>query len=200
MRSETFFIWWLMGIRVVLHHKTVYNYDRLVTLSPQIVRLRPAPHSRTPVTSYSLRIEPEEHFINWQQDPFGNFLARLVFPKQTRKFSLEVSLAADMTVINPFDFFLEPYVEKYPFRYEELEARDLRPFLEPSAPGPLLESFLASVDRRETRTIDFLVHLNQRLQREIRYMIRMEPGVQTPDETLALASGSCRDTGWLLVQ
>src|SRR5262245_32396915 len=189
-----------MGIRVVLHHKTIYNYDRQVTLSPQIVRLRPAPHSRTPVTSYSLHIEPKDHFINWQQDPHGNFLARLVFPNQTRKFSLEVSLAADMNVINPFDFFLEPYAEKYPFRYEEVEARDLRPFLEPSPLGPLLEAFLSSVDRRECRTIDFLVSLNQRLQREIRYTIRMEPGVQPPEETLALASGSCRDSGWLLVQ
>src|SRR4026207_946776 len=131
-----------MGIRVVLHHKTVYNYDRLVTLSPQIVRLRPAPHSRTPVTSYSLQIEPEDHFINWQQDPHGNFLARLVFPNQTRRFAIEVSLATDMTVINPFDFFLEPYAETYPIQYEALEARDLRPFLEPSANGPLFEKFL----------------------------------------------------------
>src|SRR5919198_4231968 len=130
-----------MGIRVVLHHKTIYNYDRLVSLSPQIVRLRPASHSRTPVTSYSLRIEPKDHFINWQQDPHGNFLARLVFPKQTRFFSVEVSLAADMMVINPFDFFLEPYAEKYPFRYEPLDERDLRPFLEPSALGPLLREF-----------------------------------------------------------
>jgi len=189
-----------MGIRVVLHHKTIYNYDRLVALSPQIVRLRPAPHSRTPVTSYSLRIEPKDHFINWQQDPHGNFLARLVFPNPTWHFSLEVSLAADMTVINPFDFFLEPYAEKYPFRYESLEERDLEPFLEPSPLGPLLERFISSIDRREVRVIDFLVHLNQRLQREIRYTIRMEPGTQTPEETLRLASGSCRDTGWLLVQ
>src|SRR5262249_51517981 len=183
-----------------LPHKAIYNDARLVTLSPQIVRLRPAPHSRTPVTSYSLRIEPKDHFINWQQDPHGNFLARLVFTNPTRQFSLEVSLAADMTVINPFDFFLEPYAEKYPFRYESLEERDLETFLEPSPLGPLLEKFISSIDRREVRVIDFLVHLNQRLQREIRYNIRMEPGTQTPEETLRLASGSCRDTGWLLVQ
>src|SRR6267378_3807747 len=189
-----------MGIRVLLQHKTIYNYDRLVTLSPQIVRLRPAPHSRTSVTGYSLRIEPKDHFINWQQDPFGNFLARLVFPRQTRRFSLEVSLAADLTVINPFDYFLEPYAEKFPFRYEALESRELRPFLETPAPGPLLEKFLASIERGEVRITDFLVLLNQRLQREIRYLIRMEPGIQTPEETLELASGSCRDTGWLLVQ
>src|SRR5215470_16840996 len=126
-----------MGIRVALHHKTIYKYDRFVTLSPQIVRLRPAPHSRTPVTSYSLRIEPKDNFINWQQDPHGNFLARLVFPKQTRHFSIEVSVGADMTVINPFDFFLESYAEKYPFQYEALEQSDLRPFLEPSATGSL---------------------------------------------------------------
>src|SRR2546423_262938 len=143
-----------MGIRVVLHHQTIYKYDRLVTLSPQIVRLRPAPHSRTPVTSYSLRIEPKDHFINWQQDPYGNFLARLVFPKQTRHFSLEVSLVAEMTVFNPFDFFLEPYAEKYPFRYEAMEDRELKPFLEPLPAGPRLEKFLKSIDRHEVRTID----------------------------------------------
>jgi uncharacterized protein (DUF2126 family)/transglutaminase-like putative cysteine protease len=189
-----------MGIRVLLHHKTVYNYDRLVTLSPQIVRLRPAPHSRTPVTSYSLRVEPQDHFINWQQDPFGNFLARLVFSRETRHFSLEVSLAADMTVINPFDFFLEPYAEKYPFEYEALEKKELKPFLESDPPGPLLETLLSSIDRRERRITDFLVDLNQRLQRQIRYVIRMEPGIQTTDQTLELASGSCRDSAWLLVQ
>jgi len=200
MRSETFFFLGSMGIRIALNHKTDYEYDRLVTLSPQIVRLRPAPHSRTPVTSYSLRIEPKDHFINWQQDPNGNFLARLVFPNATRKFSLEVSLIADMTVINPFDFFLEPYAEKYPFRYESLEERELKPFLEPLPPGPLLEKFLASINRREVPIADFLVSLNQGLQHQIRYMIRMEPGIQTPEETLELGCGSCRDTAWLLVQ
>src|SRR5215469_10642168 len=189
-----------MGIRVALNHKTVYNYDRLVTLSPQIVRLRPAPHSRTPVTSYALNIEPKDHFINWQQDPFGNFLARLVFPKETQKFSLEVSLAADVTVINPFDFFLEPYADKYPFRYEQQEERELRPFLEPAPLGPQLDKFLSSIDRSEIRITDFLVELNRRLQSGIRYVIRMEPGIQTPDETLELGSGSCRDSAWLLVQ
>jgi uncharacterized protein (DUF2126 family)/transglutaminase-like putative cysteine protease len=189
-----------MGIRVALHHKTVYNYDRLVTLSPQIVRLRPAPHSRTPVTAYSLRIEPKDHFINWQQDPFGNFLARLVFPKETLQFALEVSLSADMTVINPFDFFLEPYAENYPFQYQAQELRELRPFLEPSALEPSLERYLQSIDRTEGRSIDFLVGINQRLQHEIRYLIRMEPGIQTPAETLERASGSCRDSAWLLVQ
>ncbi|HEY2383769.1 MAG TPA: transglutaminase family protein [Terriglobia bacterium] len=190
-----------MGIRVALHHKTVYKYDRLVTLSPQIVRLRPAPHSRTQVMSYALNIEPKDHFINWQQDPFGNFLARLVFLKETPVFSLEVSLVADITVINPFDFFLEPYAEKYPFEYELQEERELRSFLEPAAPlGPQLEKFLSSIDRSEVRTIDFFVELNRRVQGEVRYVIRMEPGIQSPEETLERASGSCRDSAWLLVQ
>ena len=189
-----------MAIRVALYHKTTYRYDRLVTLSPQLVRLRPAPHSRTPVLSYSLRVEPQEHFLNWQQDPQGNFLARLVFPSQTRRFALEVDLVADMSVINPFDFFLEPYAEKFPFRYEAWEQRELRPFLELLPAEKRFTNFVASIDRSEVHTTDFLVGLNSRLQRQIRYLIRMEPGVQTPEETLTLASGSCRDTGWLLVQ
>lgn len=189
-----------MGIRVALHHKTVYQYDRLVTLSPQIVRLRPAPHSRTPIASYSLKIQPKDHFLNWQQDPQGNFLARLVFPNPTEYFSVEVDLLADMTVINPFDFFLEPHAEKFPFEYEEWQKRELSPFLVLEPAGERLRDYLNSIDRAPKPAIDFLVELNQRLQGEIRYLIRMEPGVQMPDETLALGSGSCRDSGWLLVQ
>ncbi len=189
-----------MSIRVALHHKTVYQYDRPVVLSPQIVRLRPAPHSRTPVLSYSLRIEPRQHFINWQQDPYGNFLARLVFPETTRVFSFEVDLVADMAVINPFDFFLEPAAEMYPFCYEEWEGRDLRPYLEVTSAGPRLEAYLAAIDRSPRRAVDFIVELNRDLQHKIGYLIRMEPGVQTPDETLEKASGSCRDSAWLLVQ
>jgi len=189
-----------MGIRVGLYHKTTYEYNRMVTLSPQIVRLRPAPHTRTPVISFSLRIEPKDHFINWQQDPQGNFLARVVFPGQTRRFSLEVDLVAEMTVINPFDFFLEPYAEKIPFCYETWEQRELEPFLKASPAGPRLEALLATIDRRPTSAADFLVNLNQRLQREVRYLIRTEPGVQTPEETLERSSGSCRDSGWLLVE
>jgi len=189
-----------MAIRVALRHFTEYKYDRLVTLSPQVVRLRPAPHSRTSIPGYSLRVEPPNHFINWQQDPHGNFLARLVFPEQVRSFSLEVSLVAEMTVLNPFDFFLEPYADLFPFLYEDMELRQLRPFLDAQQPGPLEAEFLKSIDRSPKQTMAFLVDLNRRLQHMIQYTIRMEPGVQTPEQTLRIGSGSCRDSGWLLVQ
>ncbi len=189
-----------MSIRVALNHKTTYEYDRLVGLGPQIVRLRPAPHSRTPVTGYSLKVQPTDHFVNWQQDPHGNFLARFVFPKKTRRLAVEVDLVADMSVINPFDFFVEDSAESFPFQYDAWLRRDLKPFLETLPAGPLELEFLESVDRTEQRTVNFLVDLNQRLQQEISYLVRMEPGVQTPEETLQNRSGSCRDTGWLLVQ
>jgi len=189
-----------MSIHVALHHRTEYRYDRLVALSPQLVRLRPAPHTRTRVLSYSLKVQPREHFINWQQDPFANYLARLAFPQRTRQLHLEVGLVVEMAVFNPFDFFLEPGAEFFPFSYEADLRRDLQPYLaaEPLT-GPVRD-FLATLDRSRQRSIDFLVNLNQRLQREIRYVIRLEPGVQTPEQTLALASGSCRDSAWLLVQ
>ena len=189
-----------MPIRVALHHRTIYQYDRLVQLSPQVIRLRPAPHCRTPVTAYSLKIEPQPHFLNWQQDPQSNFLARVVFPERVRHFSVDVDLVAEMTVINPFDFFLEPYAEKFPFRYEACLAQELAPFLEARPPGPKLAAYLKTVDRTERRAMDFLVALNQRLQHELRYLIRMEPGVQSSEETLTLGSGSCRDSAWLLVE
>jgi uncharacterized protein (DUF2126 family) len=189
-----------MSIHVALHHVTSYHYDRLVNLSPQVVRLRPAPHCRTRILSYSLRVEPETHFVNWQQDPFSNYLARLVFPEKTGTFKVTVDLVAEMAVYNPFDFFLEPSAETFPFTYEDGLAQELAPYRVPEPATPALQAFLDTIDRTEVRTIDFLVGLNQRLQREIGYTIRLEPGVQTPEETLTKASGSCRDTGWLLVE
>jgi transglutaminase-like putative cysteine protease len=189
-----------VSIHVALNHVTHYTYDRLVTLSPQVVRLRPAPHCRTRILSYSLRVEPALHFVNWQQDAFSNYQARLVFPDKTQEFKITVDLVAEMAVYNPFDFFLEPYAENFPFAYDEATAHDMRPYLAKAELTPAFKAFVAGIDRKEMRTIDFLVGLNQRLQNLIGYTIRMEPGVQTPEETLTLKTGSCRDTGWLLVQ
>jgi uncharacterized protein (DUF2126 family)/transglutaminase-like putative cysteine protease len=189
-----------MAIRVALNHKTVYRYDRLVSLTPQVVRLRPAPHCRTPILSYSLSIRPDGYFLNWQQDPYGNYLARLVFPKPTREFSIEVDLTAKMTVINPFDFFVEDCAEHYPFAYEGELARELVPYLATLPAGVRFRALVDDVRRDQHRTVDYLVELNARLQRDIRYIIRMEPGIQTCEETLEKKSGSCRDSAWLLVQ
>jgi len=189
-----------VSIHVALNHVTHYTYDRLVSLSPQVIRLRPAPHCRTRILSYALKVEPAVHFINWQQDPFANHLARLVFPERTREFKVTVDLVAEMAVHNPFDFFLEPHAENYPFAYDEASLHDLQPYLVKDPLTPKFKAFLDSIDRSEVRTVDFLVGLNQRLQADIAYTVRLEPGVQTPEETLTLKSGSCRDTGWLLVQ
>jgi uncharacterized protein (DUF2126 family) len=189
-----------MSIHVKLNHVTHYRYDKAIALGPQVVRLRPAPHSRTRILSYSMRVLPTGHFVNWQQDPQSNYLARLVFPERTREFRIEVDLVAEMSVLNPFDFFLEPAAEQFPFRYEPGLAHELAPYLHKAPATPAFARYLAAVSTKPQRTIDFLVGLNQRLQQDIGYVIRMEPGVQTPEETLVKASGSCRDTGWLLVQ
>ena len=189
-----------MSIHVALNHVTHYRYDRRVALSPQIVRLRPAPHSRTRILSYSLKVTPAGHFVNWQQDPQANYLARLVFPEKTEELRIEVDVVAEMAVLNPFDFFLEPYATYFPFAYEAGEARELAPYLVTKPATPRLAEYLASIPRDKQRVIDLLVEINGRLARDIRYLIRMEPGVQTPEDTLVTASGSCRDSGWLLVQ
>lgn len=189
-----------MTIRVALNHNTYYKFDKEVNLSPHVVRLRPAAHSRTPIHSYSLKIKPESHFLNWQQDAFGNYLARLVFPEKTDKFSVEVEVIADMTVINPFDFFLEDYAEEFPFSYQQQAKKELLPYLEKIEVGKLFDEVLASVPKEKQRTIDFLVAVNQIVQEKVAYGIRMEPGVQSPEETLSLGNGSCRDSAWLLVQ
>jgi uncharacterized protein (DUF2126 family)/transglutaminase-like putative cysteine protease len=189
-----------MTIRIALNHTTTYTYDRLVHLGPQTVRLRPAPHSRTPIESYALRIDPPDHFLNWQQDPQGNFLARIVFLKPTRQFRIEVNLIADMTVINPFDFFLEPDAEEFPFEYQSWLSNEIRPYLRTEPVGERLRAYIDGIDLTKSKTSDFLVRVNQQLQRDVAYLIRMEPGIQTCEETLEKTSGSCRDSAWLMVQ
>lgn len=194
-----------MTICVALNHRTEYHYDRLTTIHPQIIRLRPAPHTRTPVKSYSLRVSPDDHFVNWQQDPHGNFQARYVFPKPAKLLKIEVDLVVDMTVINPFDFFVEDAAKQLPFGYDSQLEKQLRPFLEVIDTGAKFDKYARDVQNKlkaatGVGTVDYLVGLNQQLSQEIAYTIRMEPGVQTPNETLTRMKGSCRDTSWLLVQ
>jgi uncharacterized protein (DUF2126 family) len=189
-----------MSIRVAIHHRTEYHFDRSVSLGAHEIRLRPAPHARTPVHQYALKVEPEEHFLNWQQDPFGNFVARYVFREKTRRLVIDVGLVVEMVTINPFDFFVEEYAEAFPFEYPKQLHKELKPYFECTESGPRLLQWLEAVPKTADRIVDFLVALNQRLQEDIGYVIRMEPGVQTCEETLELAKGSCRDSAWLLVQ
>ena len=193
-----------MAIRVALHHRTSYSYDKPVALSPHEVRLRPAPHARTPILSYSLTVTPDDHFINWQQDPYGNYIGRFVFPEKTEKLEFTVDLIADMTVINPFDFFVEKYAEQFPFKYPPQLSVELGAYLHLDQQGPLVQAWVekarSELLEKALPTNDFLVAINQRLQQQIGYLLRMEPGVQTPEETIKKASGSCRDSAWLLVQ
>ena len=189
-----------MAIIAALNHVTHYTYDRPVTLGPQIVRLRPAPHCRAAIESYSLKVTPAQHFVNWQQDPNGNWLARFVFPEPVREFRIEVDVVTELSVINPFDFFVETEAETFPFAYPAEQQAELAPYLEAEQAGPLLQGLLDSLPKAAPSTVNFIVDLNARLQRMIAYGIRMEPGVQEPEQTLSLRSGSCRDTSWLLVQ
>ena len=189
-----------MSIKAAIRHLTHYRYDRPVSLGPQTIRLRPAPHSRTRVISHSLKVGPEPHFVNHQQDLYGNWLARYVFPEPVTELKIEVDLVADMSVFNPFDFFVEDTAETWPFAYGEDIAPDLAIYTRTEPLTPELQSFLDTLDWSRQRTVDMLVGLNARIANSVKYIIRMEPGVQTPEQTLSIGSGSCRDSSWLLVQ
>src|SRR5690349_6179638 len=173
-----------MAIRVALTHKTTYRYAAPALLGPQVIRLRPAPHTRTPLLSYSLKVEPEQHFLNWQQDPQGNFLARVVVLERTKVFSVAVDLVADLEAINPFDFFLEESAQKYPFSYAPALTRELAPYLARGERGAAFKGLMARLDLSSRGTVDFLIDVNRVLREAVDYVIRMEPGVQTPEETL----------------
>jgi uncharacterized protein (DUF2126 family)/transglutaminase-like putative cysteine protease len=189
-----------MPIHVALTHRTTYKYDRPTVHGPHVVRLRPAPHCRTPIHAYSLKIGGGEHFLNWQQDPFSNYLARINFEKPLTELSIEVDLVAELAVVNPFDFFLEEYAEQFPFAYDPATAKELLPFLEKNTSGLAFAQYNEAIDRTPRRTISYLVDLNAKLNADIKYGIRLEPGVQTPEQTLTLLSGSCRDSALLMVQ
>ena len=189
-----------MGIHVALKHRTHYRYEKPVVLGPQVVQLRPAPHCRVPILGYSLEVTPVNHSVYWQVDPHSNRIARLLFPEKTNELAIEVNLVADLSPINPFDFLLDPAVEKYPFRYTPALSCDLVPFLVPEQPGPLLRHFLHGLSGQTSGTVEFLLSVNRKLQEEIAYETRHAPGVQSGEETLARRFGSCRDSAWLLVE
>src|SRR5258708_36742672 len=193
-----------MTIRVALHHRTHYAFDRPVSMSPHEVRLRPAAHTRTPVESYSFKVKPAKHFLNWQQDPYGNWVARIVFPEKSRELEIVVDMVLDMTVINPFDFFVDPSAESFPFVYSDENARELAPLLRAGPATPMLADWMYRARARflskPISTIDLLIAVNAMVRDEVKYSVRMEPGIQTPEQTLACAIGSCRDSAWLLVQ
>src|SRR3984957_14591130 len=189
-----------MPLHVALTHRTSYKYDRLVQPGPQTIRLRPAPHARTPILSYELKVEPQPHFLNWQQDPQGNHLARVIFPERVTHFDVTVDLVADMVTINPFDFFLEPEAENWPFVYHPTLDNELASCRKADPPEPALIALLADIPRARKHTVSMLTQLNSMIQQRIEYVVRMEPGVQTPGETLTLGRGSCRDSAWLMVQ
>ena len=190
-----------MSTKVGLTHRTTYTFPRPVEVGPHVVRLRPAPHCRTPIEAYSLEVTPKSHFLNWQQDPFGNWMARLVFPEKVKTLEITVGLVADLMVVNPFDFFVDEYAERFPFAYEPTLAADLAPYLRPVDDSAATESWRQSLPllpEDGTATVTFLSDLNSAINRDVAYDVRMEPGVQTPDETLGRRIGSCRDSAWLL--
>ncbi|MDD5203725.1 MAG: transglutaminase family protein, partial [Sulfurimonas sp.] len=189
-----------MALKVVISHKTHYKYDRFISLSPHVIRLRPAPHSRTPIESYALKITPKEHFINWQQDPFGNYLARIVFPEKVKEFGIDVEILADLITINPFDFFVDDSAKDFPFEYNKELKKELLPYLELEEDGKKLKKFMQGLDLTPRPIIDFLVYLNTEIYSYLNYTVRLDPGVQTCEVTLGNKLGSCRDYAWLFVQ
>lgn len=189
-----------MAVRVALHHHTQYNYDRVVFASPHLIRLKPAAHTRTSIESYSLTIEPKNHVLHWQQDPFGNFLARVDFWEPMQTMTINVEIIACLEPVNPFDFFIDTYAGSFPFDYEARLKKDLAPYLEITEQGPHLTQWLRKFDQTKQGTVDFLINLNREVFQTVAYTVRLQPGVQTVEETLHQAIGSCRDSGWLLVQ
>src|SRR3954447_4043233 len=186
-----------MSALISLHHVTRYAYDRPVALGPQLIRMRTEPHGRTRIALYAMQVTPE-HDERWQSDPHGNWVARCTFPDMTREFSVTIDLQAALAPVNPFDFFVEPYATTYPFALPSDLAHELTGYCDPEPAGTRLTAFLKDLPRGPVDTVRFLVELNARVQRMVRYITRLEEGTLSPEETLAAGAGSCRDSAWLL--
>jgi uncharacterized protein (DUF2126 family)/transglutaminase-like putative cysteine protease len=189
-----------MSLDVKLHHRTAYRYEREVSLGPQVIQLRPAPHCKTPIDDYELKLTPADHILHWQFDPLGNHLARVIFPRKTSEFIVDVTLVADMTPINPFAFFLDPGFETFPFQYPVELAHNLEPYRSLERVGPLLQAFLDEIPTGAQNTVTFVGDVTARICDRVGYVARLEHGVQSCEQTLDELKGSCRDSAWLLVE
>ena len=189
-----------MSLRFALTHRSTYRYARAVGFGPQLIRLRPAPQCRTPILSYTLSIEPATHWLHWQQDPLGNFMARVLVTQPVTAFSVTVDLTAEISTVNPFDFFVEPEAATWPFTPEPWLAEQLLPYRRLDPLGPLLDAFLQEIPRTPRGTVEFLVNLTARVHQRVAYVQRPEPGVWDTEKLLREGCGSCRDSSWLLVQ
>lgn len=186
--------------QVRVKHTTEYLFDRSVAISPHLVQLRPAAHCRSPILSYSLLATPSDHYVHWQQDPFGNYLARFIFSTPSQSLRFDVDMLIDVIPYNPFDFFIEFEAAQYPFNYSARLRRDLSPYIEVTEPSAIVGRWADKFRKESTETVDFLVALNQSMKSEIEYIVRLEPGIQSCEETLNGRRGSCRDISWLLIQ
>ena len=186
-------------MRIRIRHHTEYRYPEPAALGPHYVRLRPAEHTRARLLAYNLTIGPE-HEIRWQQDPWGNRIARVTFDEETRARALSVTVDAsfDIRPVNPFDFFVDGRCEDLPLEYPDGLIGELEPFLHPPTMTPALATFIESLPSGG-RLVDFIVELTRRVAERVNYVIRNEPGLQTSEETLTVNSGSCRDSAVLLV-
>jgi transglutaminase-like putative cysteine protease len=187
-------------LRIQLEHDTCYRYDRSVVLSPQRIRLRPAPHNRTELGDYRMQVAPATHRLDWQQDAFGNHIARVLFDGPVTEFAISVALIAVPRPVNPFQFLVDPEAERYPFAYGPLEAEALAPALVTDDAGPRLQALIAECGGARESSVAFLAELTAHLRSVVAYTHREEAGVLDPEETLRKGEGSCRDSAWLLVQ
>jgi transglutaminase-like putative cysteine protease len=192
-------------VRVTLRHNTSYRFDRSVVLGPHDVRLRPSAHGRTPILEYAFHVQPAGGSVHWYTDALGNRVARCLFPQPVAELRFDVELTADLAPINPFDFLLDLWSSQFPFRYPDELAIDLAPALGADPAAAAMSEWVERVKSEflstgSINTVTLLVELNLRVRREVAYIVREEAGVQAPEETLALAAGSCRDSAWLLTQ
>ena len=198
---------------IQMSHSTLYRYEKPIFLSPQLIRLRPAAHCLTEIQRYVLTVLPTEHLIHWQQDPFNNYVARVIFPEEITELSLQVDITANIVPINPYDFYIEDYASQGPFSYSDDLKLDLAPYLAAYStpylkasnsvtekPTATVQAFFEQFDPASLGTVDFLVALNQGVYQSVRYIERLEQGVQSSDTTLSLGSGSCRDSAVLLLE
>jgi transglutaminase-like putative cysteine protease len=185
-----------------VNHTTVYRYGEPVGLGEHRMMFRPRASHDLRLISTGLVITPQPAHLRWLHDPFDNSVAIATFDGTTTELRFESTVTLEHFETTLPDYPLEDYARFYPFRYSDEDFPNLVRPLAPHYPSEEVSEWaLQFLDPSETSgTMKLLRAMTRGIGKQFAYGRRVEKGVQTPEQTLAKGTGSCRDFAVLMME